>query len=116
MRKLFTLTMVVIFAAAAFSPALAVQEGQQQEGQEQEASTFRGKLETVDVEAQTMAVAASEEGDPITIEVTEETTIQGPEGELTLADLSQHQGANLEVRYVMQEQSVVALEVNLITS
>lgn len=114
MRKLLALTMLAIFAAAAFTPAIAQQGQQQQQEQQAEAEVFRGTLQTVNVEAQTFAVKLSEEAEPITVTVNSETELQGPNGEITLADLSQHQGDNLEVHYVQQEQEIVAVQVRVV--
>lgn len=111
MRKLLALTVLAIFAATAFTPAIA-QQGQQ--GQQEQAKIVRGTLQTVDVEAQTFSVKESEEAEAITVEVTSETMLQGPDGEITLADLAQHEGDNLEVRYVEQEQGMIALQVRLV--
>lgn len=126
MRKFWTIgtfALVLLAAAslAAASPFIALQEEQEQQEQEQEQQEpeqeqqIEGSLQTVDLEAMQITVADGM-GSETTVVVSEETTVSGPDGPLTVADLQGKEGSQIVVHVVDDGMGPEALSIELVAA
>lgn len=124
MRKFWTIgtfALVLLAAAslAAASPFIALQEEQEQQEQEQQEpeqeQQIEGSLQTVDLEAMQITVADGM-GSETTVVVSEETTVSGPDGPLTVADLQGKEGSQIVVHVVDDGMGPEALSIELVAA
>lgn len=109
MRKLAASLLVLTLAG---TPAVfAVQEEHQSEQQAE--AHVEGTLQTVDVEAEKVVVADGA-GSDVEVLVTDQTTIKGPDGNLTLADLAMEEGTDVLVVYQDNGMGLEALTIELL--
>lgn len=109
MRKIAASLLLLTLAVA--PAAFAVQEAPQEEQQDHQ--QVEGTLDGVDLEAQVVVIADSY-GSEVELAVTEETTITGPDGSVSLDDLAQQQGADVRVTYADDGMTLQALSIELL--
>lgn len=115
MRKITTVAALALAFLAASSLATATPIVQEQE-QEQEPAPeqqYEGALAAVNLDAMEITIADSM-GAETTIAISEETTVSGPDGPLTVADLQGREGSEVVVHCLKEGEALEALSVQLI--
>jgi Cu/Ag efflux protein CusF len=115
MRKHFITALAVVLTLSVVALPAAFAQETRQEAQ-QEAQVINGSLKTVDLE-ESKIVVTKEDDSEVTLVVTEDTTVRGPNGEpQTLSALDGHEGATLTAEFVQMSDQNVALTIQLVAN
>lgn len=102
-----TLGFIAVLATAAGTTSLIAQE------QEQTEPTYEGSLQVVDLENMEIVIADAN-GSEITLLVSSETAVSGPEGPLTLEDLPGREGSGVVVHALAEGETIQAVSIELL--